>query len=1293
MHHAASVRCRRIASRFFAATAMAIALVFILMSPSRASAQSLTWDNNGPTNNWSTLAGDTNWLPGNVTWTNGSSAIFGGIGESVELASDVTVNSITFNSTGFNITDTDNNSVLTLGGPSTVTVTNLADIATISEALTVGSISKAGAGTLVLSGNNTFGGVAVTTGQVTVASNTALGATSSVTSGAQIVLNNGINVSSGTLSIAGSGVSNSTGALQANTNATATYGGTLNLDTGARVGAQSGGTLTLGGVIQNGVSNTLNVSSFGGTVVVSGVSNTYTGPTNVIRGILKIGAANALPAGTTLDVDTATATEDSTFDLNGFGQTVLAFQNSGAGSGTGGSFITNSGASAATLSMSTGTSTYSGVIQDGASAVAITKTGTGGSLTLSGLNTYTGITTVTGTGQIVVGSNTGLGSTTGGTTVAAGAQVVLNNGITVTGETITVTGNGNNNGGALQTASSATATWAGNIIVSGGNARLGGGVSGTLNINGVISEQSANSVLLFSRNNNATTVLNAVNTYTGDTQIFANAGTGAVLRIGVDNAINSASRLSVIATVATVSMTLDLNGHILTLRGLDTSANHTSGAVLSVVNNGVTPSVLTVGDATAANTDVFAGSLKDGTSGAGGLSLVKIGANNQTLIANQTYTGSTTVNGGTLQIGGAVSTLGASAALASTQIFVNAGTFSLNNVGASNNNRLADTTDITFKGGAFTYLGSDSVNSSETIRNLVLSGGYETVTATFGNAATSATLNANQITRASGGGVALVNGTNLGINNSATTSVARVILATTPTLIGGTAATGTGINSSVHNTQIVPYLLGEATSTTGGTGTATGTPDTFLTYDPGTGLRPLNPTDEFTNVTVNNFVAGDNTRIGAVTQTLPSSMALNSLILGGGTLAVGSNTLTLSSGAILFTAGSSITGGTLALGGTEGVFSALPGTSQISSKITGTAGLTLNGINGGLIAFGSAQSDYTGNTTLLGGTFVPQVSSIGPGGAPTSGPLGKSTLVLAGGAIRGTSVGAVTLANNVIWQVDTSVPTGGQDLTFTGSVTITGSSHTLTASTGSNTVFSGAIGDGGSNFGVTVNNTSTGSVIFNGANTYGGTTTVSKGILLINGTHTGGDTYTVASTATLGGTGTITTKANSSVNINSGGTLSVGSTSTTAGTLTIVSSGSGALTFASATSVLKMDLISDGSAGTGTDQSADPTRADKLAVTGSAVLNGAHFILSDPNSIGTTLSAGDRFDLFDWATAVPTGNFTINPAVDLPTLTSGLSWDLSDLYTGGTIAVAPEPSRALLLAFGLMVLGLRRRRR
>lgn len=85
-----------------------------------------------------------------------------------------------------------------------------------------------------------------------------------------------------------------------------------------------------------------------------------------------------------------------------------------------------------------------------------------------------------------------------------------------------------------------------------------------------------------------------------------------------------------------------------------------------------------------------------------------------------------------------------------------------------------------------------------------------------------------------------------------------------------------------------------------------------------------------------------------------------------------------------------------------------------------------------------------------------------------------------------------------------------------------------------------------------------------------------------------------------------------------------------------------------------------------------------------------------------TPEAGDLFNLFDWSAAM-SGAFTI-PAnitsggsfgdIDLPTLTGGLFWDLSAFTGHGIIGVTvvPEPSRALLLMFGLMALCLRRRR-
>lgn len=62
-----------------------------------------------------------------------------------------------------------------------------------------------------------------------------------------------------------------------------------------------------------------------------------------------------------------------------------------------------------------------------------------------------------------------------------------------------------------------------------------------------------------------------------------------------------------------------------------------------------------------------------------------------------------------------------------------------------------------------------------------------------------------------------------------------------------------------------------------------------------------------------------------------------------------------------------------------------------------------------------------------------------------------------------------------------------------------------------------------------------------------------------------------------------------------------------------------------------------------------------------------------------TPQAGDRFDLFDFT--FHTGSFT---TVSLPSLATGLSWDLSDLYTTGQISVIPEPAGGALVAFGFL---------
>lgn len=1357
---------------------------------------SLVWDTT--TQNW---VGPAAWI--NSTANN---AIFTGTpSKFVDVNDVINVGNITFGSSGWNIGDLSApTGSLNLAAPSTITVTNTGDTDTISAAIASGALTKAGAGTLVLSGTNTFSGaVNVTgTGNLKITSNTALGDTTSgttVASGASLILGNGVTVTGEALSIAGNG-SNSAGALQADNGATATWTGTITLDAaaGGRVGAGSGGTLNLTGLIQgaaaaNGlVVGEIPSAASPGTVIISGTGNTYAGSTSIVRGVLQLGATNALPTGTTVNVSSSTsATEDAVFDLHGFNQTVAGITRTNTG---GAGIITNNGATPSTLTVADSTSVaFSGIIRDGTSTVALTKSGTT-TLTLSGANTYTGATTIsagtlsltgslagtaitvsggatggilnesstgviggasslnvatgsfsgatnltpgvtlagvnTFTGAVTVGTtgatpvsgvlyvtnNFGLGNTSGVTVNGASApasasEVVLGNNVTVTGTTITLNGIGTNSNGALQSAPSSTATWAGNIVAASAT-RIGGGDSGTLNVNGVISGAQGIAIV-FGRANNSTTVLNAVNTYLGDTVIFANAAnTNATLKIGVDNAINASSRLSTLgaAMLANSSATLDLNGHILTLRGLDTSlipsAGHAETAI--VANNAAgTTSILTVGDTTGSVT--FGGTIKDGTSGAGGMSLVKINAGTQILTGSNTYTGTTTVNAGTLQIGaGSATNTTGTGTLASTSFILNGGTLSLNNAGSGNNNtnRISDTATLSLRGGGFSLVGSDqtSTNSSETVGTFNLDGGVSTITVSAGSTNT-AVLTANQLLRsANGTGIAFVNGASLG---SSSTAVNRLLLNTAPTLVGTTAPQATGINAAAKNTQIVPYLVGVSGVGTGLVGTAGSVPNTFVTYTATGGLRPLNPTDEFTQ---NAFTAGNNTRItNTSTTNVTTSVAINALVLdtaAATTLQINTGqTLTITSGAVLFSTGSpSISGpGKLDFGSTEGIMTNVTGNVvAISAPITTTGGISYYGTSNSIFGL-SGASTYSSNTWIKSGTVVPQASSSGPAGAPTSGPFGTGTLVFGGASIRSQSSGAITIGNPISFAADTTIPSGGQTLTLTGPVTLTGN-RTLTQNSTASTVFSGSIGDGGNAFGLTVTGSaSSAPVVLSGTNTYTGPTNVKGSTLVVSGSLSGstavlvGDAANPGTFAILGGSGTV---GNVTVGASVGNTGAVlyphASLTTTSPGVTFTANN---VTFANSSAHLALEIDRSsaytGAPGTG---AAGGDLSDHLATTGSLTLNGADLQLSLNTSY--TPVNGDLFFLTINSGGAINGTFSsLNGIATNLSEGSIFSYNsqsyeityqanyLSNSFTGGNdialMAVIPEPSTWMSLFGGL----------
>jgi autotransporter-associated beta strand protein len=188
-----------------------------------------------------------------------------------------------------------------------------------------------------------------------------------------------------------------------------------------RVGVQDGAKLTIAGSMIESIPGSAMVFRHGNTdgsdVIISGAANNWTGNTDIFGGggAVKLGRTDALPSASQLRVGTSGIPGASTFDLNGFNQTSAGLSQVVTAT----SFVTNNGASASTLTLNpAGTSSYSGVIQNGTNTLALTKTGSG-IQTLTGISTYTGRTIVTG-GTLNVAITGGI---TGSTALTIGGGI------------------------------------------------------------------------------------------------------------------------------------------------------------------------------------------------------------------------------------------------------------------------------------------------------------------------------------------------------------------------------------------------------------------------------------------------------------------------------------------------------------------------------------------------------------------------------------------------------------------------------------------------------------------------------------------------------------------------------------------------------------------------------------------------------------------------------------------------------------------------------------------------------
>ncbi|RYD78006.1 MAG: hypothetical protein EOP84_14810, partial [Verrucomicrobiaceae bacterium] len=283
----------------------------------------------------------------------------------------------------------------------------------------VTSLAKTGTSTWTLTGTNTYSGNTTLSGGVLSVSN--IGTTAGGNLG-------------------------TTGTLAFNSGALQYTGGTVTTSRNMTIGGGTGGTLeitgagtnfTTTGTLSGGDTNRYLTKTGAGTLTLSGITDNSSGRVTLNAGTLvldKASSGSVHAVGSRGNADYALVINGGTARLGGSGNEQI-YNNSSVSVNAGGTFdmnaqsegfatLTNSGTgglvtnnsefttSTLTLGLNNGSaasvenSTFSGVIADGAGAVALTKTGTGTQI-LSGINTYTGPTLIEGGTLLVTGSISG----------------------------------------------------------------------------------------------------------------------------------------------------------------------------------------------------------------------------------------------------------------------------------------------------------------------------------------------------------------------------------------------------------------------------------------------------------------------------------------------------------------------------------------------------------------------------------------------------------------------------------------------------------------------------------------------------------------------------------------------------------------------------------------------------------------------------------------------------------------------------------------------------------------------
>ncbi|EBV3276736.1 AIDA autotransporter-like protein ShdA [Salmonella enterica subsp. enterica serovar Wangata] len=520
------------------------------------------------------------------------------------------------------------------------------------------SLTKTGAGTLILNAENTYtGGTTISDGTLVATNVEALG-TGNVTDNATLELSTGgdfANNIGGTGSVVKSGDETLTlSGANSYTGGTTISGGTLvasNVDALGSGDVTDNATLEMntGGDFDNAISGSGQVVKSGDDTLTLSGSNTYTGGTLISDGTLVATNVEALGTGNVTDNATLELNTGGDFDnaISGSGQVVKsgddALTLSGSNTYTGGTLISDGTLVAtnvealgtgnvtdnATLALNTGGDFDNAISGSGQVVKSGDKT-----LTLSGANSYSGATTISG-GTLIATHVNALG--TGAIDNRASLLLDASGQFTVTD--LTTESGGNTEIGAGSTLQATTLTQKSdstltinldsNTVDPVIHAASQVSLAGTLDITGVgdvLDSDPASTDDL-----DTFTLIASDKTIAGDFEKLTVAGMDADLAdfITVDGRIDDTGKQYELTTALT--WYADRDDAVTDAHG---TFNLTNGDGSFAVNTVLENVDATLDPANATGWD--------------GTSLIKQGAGTLILNAENTYTGGTTISGGTL---------------------------------------------------------------------------------------------------------------------------------------------------------------------------------------------------------------------------------------------------------------------------------------------------------------------------------------------------------------------------------------------------------------------------------------------------------------------------------------------------------------------------------------------------------------------------------------------------------------------------------------------------------------------